>query len=425
MRILITLDNWGLIGGSERYAGQLVAALAERGHEVHVLCGAKATPAIALPRKGRLLVDPAYSDAGAGPRELARLVQGARALAPDVLLVLSCLQAQTFSALFDVAPLLRFVQDHTLFCPSSNKILSDGTNCHRPLGSVCLERYFTADGCSCFRQAGRVKPWIEGVGEFKKKFFEFESAKRSRRTIVASQYMQQELVQAGDSSDHVRVIPYFTRSNTVAIPRAPLAKETERFMADKDVPTLLVAARLALPDKGLDVLLDSLALVQTAFRAVIAGEGPARTWLEAKSRAEGLAGRVHFAGWQTAGQMETLYQRARVVVFPSTWKEPFGLVGLEAMAHARPVVAFDVGGVSEWLVAESTGILLARGDKAGMAMAIDRLCNDAPLCALMGAAARERALSVFDEATHVSRIEAELAQAAGLRDPSEQTAAAH
>lgn len=424
MRVLVTLDNWGLIGGSERFAGQLVSALAERGHDLAVLCGAKATPAIALPRKCQLLVDPAYSDAGADARELAELVRLARTHAPEVVLVLSCLQARSFKALFDVAPLLRFVQDHTLFCPSLNKIQADGGNCHRPLGSVCLERYFTADGCSGFRQAGRVKPWIEGLGEFKKKFFEFESAKRTQRTLVASKYMKQELVQAGMAHEHVRVIPYFTRSNTVAIPRAPLSKETERFLADREVPLLLAAARLALPDKGLDVLLDVLARVQSGFRAVIAGEGPARTWLESKARAEGLTGRVHFAGWQSAGQMETLYQRARAVLFPSTWKEPFGLVGIEAMAHARPVVAFDVGGVGEWLAQERTGLLLARGDMAGMAMAIDRLLADAPLCARLGEAARERVLAEFDEATHVARIEAELERAAGLLE-SRPKAAAH
>jgi glycosyltransferase involved in cell wall biosynthesis len=408
MKILVTLDNWGLIGGSERYAGQLVHALADRGHKVHVLCGAKATPAMALPKASQLLIDPAYSDAQASPRELATLVHSARSLDADVVLVLSCFQARSFDALFEIGPLVRFVQDHTLFCPSLNKVLADGSNCHRPLGSICLERYFSAGGCSCFNQANRVKPWIEGVGEFKKKYYEFENAKRTRRTIVASQYMKQELVQAGDSPEHVRVVPYFTRSNTVAIPRAVLGKLTERFLAAKEVPMLLCAARLSMPDKGLDLLLNVLARLQVDFRAVIAGDGPARTWLESKAHADGLSQRVLFAGWQSAGQMETLYQRSSVVIFPSTWKEPFGLVGLEAMAHGRPVVGFDVGGVSEWLRQEHTGYLHARGDVPGMARSIEHLLSEASLAALFGASAREIAQHEFSEALHISRIEAEL-----------------
>lgn len=414
MKILATLDNFGLVGGSERYAGQAIAALAARGHEVQVLCGAKRAPALVLPRSVSVHVDENYSDAGATPRELRALAQQAASFQPDVVFVLSCFQASTFEALLDVAPLLRFVQDHTLFCPSLNKILADGSNCHRPLGAACLERYFTADGCSCYRQPGRVKPWIEGVGEFKKKYLEFESAKRAKRLMVASRYMKSELVQCGAASDHVVVNPYFTRSNTKEIPRAALAKETERFLADASLPLVLTPGRLCLPDKGLDVLLRALARVDAPMRAVIAGDGPARTWLEAKAQADGLSNRVHFTGWQSAGQIETLLARARVVVFPSTWKEPFGLVGLEAMAHAKPTVAFDVGGVSEWLRQEHTGYLLARGDVPGMASTIEHLCSDASLASVLGASGRQVAEREFSEAAHMARLESELAHAAGL-----------
>jgi glycosyltransferase involved in cell wall biosynthesis len=412
MRVLVTLDNWSLIGGSERYAGDIVNALAARSHAVQVLCGAAPAPRLALPPGCELLVDPNYSDARATASELGRLARTARAASPEVLFMLSCFQASSFRALERVAPIVRFVQDHTLFCPSLNKIWSDGENCANAFGSVCLERYFKGPGCSCFRQAGRVSPWIEGVGEFKKKFFEFESAKRTRRTIVASRYMKSELVAAGDAPDHVAVIPYFTRANSAAIPPATLSDRTKNFLAASDAPLVFTPARLALPDKGLDVLLAALARVKSPLRAVIAGDGPARAWLEAKAGAEGLNSRVHFAGWQSAGQIETLYERARAVVFPSTWKEPFGLVGIEAMSHAKPVVAFDVGGVGEWLEHERAGYLLRRGDVQAMSSAIDALCRDPELAARLGAAGRERARREFGEAAHVARIEKELLSAA-------------
>ena len=412
MRILVALDNWGLIGGSERYAGDVVVALAARGHDLALLCGARRTPALVLPRGADLIVDANYSDADASPRELHALAQSVRTARPDVIFVLSCFQARTFRALEGLAPIVRFVQDHTLFCPSLNKILADGSNCDRPLGSVCLERYFTRDGCSCFRQSGRVKPWIEGVGEFKKKFFEFQAGLGTRRTLVASQYMKSELVAAGDADSHVAVIPYFTHSNSAAVPPAKLSKETERFLAASSAPLILTPARLALPDKGLDLLLAALARVAEPLRAVIAGDGPARAWLEAKASAEGQGTRVHFTGWQSAGQIETLYARSRAVVFPSTWKEPFGLVGIEAMAHAKPVVAFDVGGVSEWLEHERTGFMLARGDVSAMSSAIEALCRDPSLAARLGGAGRERAQRDFTEAVHVSRLEQELVAAA-------------
>ena len=113
MKILVTLDNWGLVGGSERYAGDVVEALAARGHELHVLCGSVRTPALSLPAGSRRIVEGNYSDGHASRADLAALTRTARALAPDVIFVLSCFQAQSFQALEPVAPIVRFVQDHT------------------------------------------------------------------------------------------------------------------------------------------------------------------------------------------------------------------------------------------------------------------------------------------------------------------------
>ncbi|MBK8180006.1 MAG: glycosyltransferase family 4 protein [Planctomycetes bacterium] len=403
MRLLLTLDHWGLIGGSERYAGLIAAALAARGHTVAVLAGAEREPRLSLPRGARLLVHAAYSDGAAPAAALDAMVAAGREFRPDVVLVLACFVGRTFEALGRIGPLVRFVQDHTLFCPSLNKIERDGSNCTRPLGLVCLERYFLSGGCSCFQQSGRVRPWIEGVGEFRKKLAEFQRAKSVQRLVVASRYMQRELVAAGDLPLHVAVIPYF-------VPDVAPSSPPPRERGEQD-PLILCPARLVLPDKGLDVLLEALSRVSLPFRAEIPGEGPARPWLEARARALGLEGRVHFPGWLSAERLAQRYREARVVAFPSTWQEPFGLIGIEAGAHGKPVVAFDVGGVSEWLD-PSNGFLHARGDVAGFAESLSRLCGDAELALRLGIRGRERAQREFSEEAHLTRLEAVLSSAA-------------
>ena len=59
---------------------------------------------------------------------------------------------------------------------------------------------------------------------------------------------------------------------------------------------------------------------------------------------------ARFHGWVDETQRAALFGGSGVLALPSTWPEPFGLVGLEAAAHGMPAIAFDVGGVREWLV---------------------------------------------------------------------------
>ena len=103
--------------------------------------------------------------------------------------------------------------------------------------------------------------------------------------------------------------------------------------------------------KGGDVLVRAVAVANrvlgTPVRLVFAGEGPEqRHWREL---ARALDVTASFPGWVTGAGRSELVRGASIVAVPSVWPEPFGLVGLEAAAHGVPAVAFDVGGIREWL----------------------------------------------------------------------------
>ena len=79
----------------------------------------------------------------------------------------------------------------------------------------------------------------------------------------------------------------------------------------------------------------------------VAGSGPLRAELEAEAaRCAGPRLEVH--GWLGRRELALLYRRARALLFPPRWQEPFGIVGLEALSFGVPVVAWESGGVSEW-----------------------------------------------------------------------------
>ena len=65
------------------------------------------------------------------------------------------------------------------------------------------------------------------------------------------------------------------------------------------------------------------------------------------SQAAGIS--VEFAGWLHQDALTLRLASTDVVVMPSLWPEPFGLVGPEANRHGVPVVAFATGGIPEWL----------------------------------------------------------------------------
>jgi glycosyltransferase involved in cell wall biosynthesis len=156
------------------------------------------------------------------------------------------------------------------------------------------------------------------------------------------------------------------------------------------------AGRLS-PEKGVDVLIDAVALAQTTNLLII-GDGPDRAALEA--RAGKLAGRVRFAGHISSTMMPSLLSALDVLILPSIrtvrWEEQFGRVLVEAMACGVPVIGTRTGEIAR--VIGKAGIVVPERDPAALAAAIASLANDPHECARLGKFARERALANFTNA---------------------------
>jgi glycosyltransferase involved in cell wall biosynthesis len=84
------------------------------------------------------------------------------------------------------------------------------------------------------------------------------------------------------------------------------------------------------------------------------------------------------------------------------------MIGLEAMSHGRPVVAFDVGGISDWLEHEVTGLLVPEQDVDGLAKALTRLLGDPDACQRMGQMAFSNFKSKFSFQDYLDQITSHL-----------------
>jgi glycosyltransferase involved in cell wall biosynthesis len=284
-------------------------------------------------------------------------------------------------------PLVRMVHDHDIYClrsyryhPLSRRI------CHRPLGLRCI-----------FPCLAPLKRNHEGALPFRwasytQKQRELALAKEFHANVVATHYMRDELLLNGFDPKRIEI-------------HSPVPPPVEPLTSQFSPRNLLVFAGQLVRGKGVDILLRALAKVNNRFEAVILGEGGQRADCEKLCRQLGLQERVTFHGFIPAERLRSFYQEATAVLVPSVWPEPMGLVGLEAMRFSLPVVAFDAGGVSEWLRDGENGFLVPWMDVERFAAAIDTLLSDKVLARTMGERGLARVNRDFDFAAYISGLE--------------------
>ena len=175
-------------------------------------------------------------------------------------------------------------------------------------------------------------------------------------------------------------------------------------VTDQDV-LLGVIGRLS-PEKGCEPMLEAFSLIaktRPQVRLAFVGEGPMRPALEERAIALGLAGRVHFLGQWTP--VQPIYETVDCVVSPS-FTEGLSNVILESLAFGRPVVATAVGGNTEILDHEASGLLVAPGDPNALATAIARVIDDAGLRARLGTMGSQRVRDAFSFESRMRKEEA-------------------
>jgi glycosyltransferase involved in cell wall biosynthesis len=170
-------------------------------------------------------------------------------------------------------------------------------------------------------------------------------------------------------------------------------------------PRLLCVGRL-IPIKGHLVLLRALAQARLRVPDLvldIAGRGPLEPALKSFARELGIEEAVHFLGF--VSPVERAIEEAAIVVVPSLG-EGFGMVALEAMERARPVIASAVGGLPEIVADRETGLVVPPTDAEALAEAMAALAGDLERSAAMGVAGRARALEEFPPERSANGIEA-------------------
>jgi glycosyltransferase involved in cell wall biosynthesis len=377
-------DRLGALAGAEVNLRASAAELKRRGHTVALVHG----PGTGRDETAwRELFPGRFSLSGAN--RTCAVEAALQAFRPDLVYVHNMADLQVLGALVDAGvPVVRMVHDHTLYCMRSYKyrVLSRQI-CTRAFSPYCV----LPCGAFLARAASGALPvrWVSYAAKKR----ELELNQQFRRLLVASRYMRDELLRNGFTPEKIEIHPPVPGPRDAAPP------------GTFDAANRLVYAGQIERGKGVDVLLESLALVRAPFECVILGDGRHRHACERLSRRLGLEGRVRFKGFVPQSEVGTHYRSASVAVLSSVWPEPFGAVGLEAMRCGLPVVAFDAGGISEWLLDGVNGFLVPWMDRAGFAGRVEDLLRNKSLAREMGARGLQLVTEKYGFRDYIDRLE--------------------
>jgi glycosyltransferase involved in cell wall biosynthesis len=194
--------------------------------------------------------------------------------------------------------------------------------------------------------------------------------------------------------DHATVIHYSSRMRVGDATEDDRARLRAELGLPPDALIIALVGRIE-DQKGVDHLVSVVprvvAEVPTA-QVLVVGDGTRRPEMQRLATELGVADRVHFVGWRH--DLADVMRAVDVLALPSRW-EAFGIVNLEAMAAAKPVVGFAVEGVPEVVVHGTTGLLSAPGSREELAENLIRVLADPGLAAGLGRAGRDRLLEHF------------------------------
>ena len=176
---------------------------------------------------------------------------------------------------------------------------------------------------------------------------------------------------------------------------APMPVASELFSpgGTRKQDALLFVGRIT-KQKGVDLLLETLAKLPANVTLDVVGDGPERPALENLAGALGLTSRVRWHGTRTQEALVDFYRSASALVVPSA-DEGLGLVAVEAMLCETPVVAFDSGGLPDVVQHDRTGFLVTERSSDTLAAAIGELLSRPDRGHALGAAGRLHALATF------------------------------
>jgi len=277
-----------------------------------------------------------------------------------------------------------FVHDHDYYCMRGHKYYSFcNKNCRRPFNtcicSICARPF-------CRDNSGKIK--FRSVRPFLRRKL-FRVTRKCDSFVVLSEHMKNNLILNKYPLEKIKKI-------------YPVISVHYRKFQKGNKRELLYIGQL-IRGKGVDILLKALTYIKGDFKLNIVGKGNAENSINNLVSEYGMQDKVNMVGFTL--DTEKWYKSASVIVVPSRWQEPFGLIGGEAYSYFKPVVGFNVGGISEWLEDGVNGFLVTENDIKAFAGRIEYLLDNPLEAEKMGKIGNCMTKELFNEEVYLNEIQ--------------------
>lgn len=358
MRLLYLTDRLSLRGGADQHLLQVLRDALSFGARVRVAYG-RAEPDVCLPGEVETVRVKGLASAVSSTARLGALP--ALLAEADVVHVQNVMNPLPLRQAVETGRAVVTVQDHRVFCPGLGKTLPDGGQCHASMDEgVCCIGCLPDDSYRA-RMLALTQDRLDAL--------------QGARVLVLSRYMARELATAGLT--RVEVLP----------PWVPVSDDPLELGEG-----FVLGGRLV-EHKGGREAWAAWSRAATGHPLLVAGAGPL---------ADSALGDAEMLGWLSNSDLRRLLHGARGLLFPGFWQEPFGILGVEALAEGTPVVVMKTGGVGDWT--DAGCLVVPRGDVESMSLAIQRLVEDASEAVALGRAGREMVAERFARGPIVRRL---------------------
>lgn len=383
MKILHIVENYAPLGGVEAYVLSVVELLQKNGYENLVIHRQPHPQAVS--HFGEKVFYIPYASGRSGIPSTTAIEKIITANNPDVGYLHTVYSPPVIERIAQLIPCAGYFHTAYPVCPGISKFFRLGAEvCQRPFGPGCVAMIYLRH-CASARHPLSVLEIMRNTQAYKNAYHAVKCL------VVGSEYMRALLLQNGFNPGKIIILPPHFEVEVPAYTPPPAA------------PVILFVGRLEI-EKGLPYLLEAFARLKTHCQLVIAGDGSQRPVVENMAARLGIMERVTFTGWLEPDTLRAAYQNAWVVAIPAVWPEPFGKTGIEAMKYGRPVAAFKVGGIADWLVDGWNGFAVKPKDSAGLAEKLDVLLTQPGLAAEIGQNGRKFVLESFSAQQHLNGL---------------------